>query len=122
MENKKIRVAINGCGRIGRAFLKLAVENENIDVVAVNDLGSIENIAYLLKYDSAYGVSDLEIKTDDAGLPRSARKDGVSQSETPSDDSSAVVSARRNDAAVQKLIVNGKEIKFLQEKNPADLP
>ena len=61
---KKLRVAVNGVGRIGRAFLKLAEENPQIEVVAVNDLGSVENIAYLLKYDSAYGKSDLDIKVE----------------------------------------------------------
>ena len=61
MENKKIKVAINGCGRIGRAFLKLATKNENLDIVAVNDLASIENIVYLLKYDTAHGKSKREI-------------------------------------------------------------
>jgi len=65
MNNKKIRVAVNGCGRIGRAFLKLAIKNENIEIVAVNDLGSLENIAYLLKYDSAYGISELDIKKEE---------------------------------------------------------
>lgn len=55
---KKIRVAINGFGRIGRAFYKLAQEREEIEVVAVNDLGNIDNIKYLLKYDSVYGQSD----------------------------------------------------------------
>ncbi len=54
---KKIKVAINGFGRIGRAFYKLAKENENLEVVAVNDLTSIENVNYLLKYDSVYGIS-----------------------------------------------------------------
>ena len=54
MENKKIRVAINGFGRIGRAFLKIAWERPEIEVVAVNDLGSIESLAYLLKYDTVY--------------------------------------------------------------------
>jgi glyceraldehyde 3-phosphate dehydrogenase len=47
--DKKIRVAINGFGRIGRAFLKVAWERPEIEVVAVNDLGSIESLAYLLK-------------------------------------------------------------------------
>lgn len=61
--NKK-RVAINGAGRIGRAFLKLAVEEPTLEVVAINDLADIENIAYLMKYDSAYGRSDLEVKAD----------------------------------------------------------
>ena len=52
---KKTRVAINGFGRIGRAFLKLAFERpEEIEIVAVNDLGSIESLAYLLKYDTVY--------------------------------------------------------------------
>ncbi|MDP3989253.1 MAG: type I glyceraldehyde-3-phosphate dehydrogenase [bacterium] len=52
---KKIRVAINGLGRIGRAFFKLAHERDEIELVAVNDLGDIDNLAYLLSYDSAYG-------------------------------------------------------------------
>ena len=55
---KKTRVAINGFGRIGRAFLKVAREREEIEIVAVNDLGDIKNFAYLLKYDTAYGVSN----------------------------------------------------------------
>lgn len=50
----KIRVAVNGFGRIGRAFLKIAWERPEIEIVAVNDLGSIENLAYLLKYDTVY--------------------------------------------------------------------
>lgn len=57
----KIKVAINGLGRIGRAFLKIAAVREEIEVVAVNDLGDIENLAYLLAYDTAYGKSDLTI-------------------------------------------------------------
>lgn len=56
-----MNVAINGFGRIGRAFLKLAIK-ENINIVAVNDLGDIENLAYLLKYDSAYGKSGLNVE------------------------------------------------------------
>lgn len=57
----KIKVAINGLGRIGRAFLKIAVTREELEVVAVNDLGDIENLAYLLTYDTAYGKSALAI-------------------------------------------------------------
>lgn len=56
------RIAINGAGRIGRAFLKLAFQEPSIEVVAINDLADIENIAYLMKYDSAYGRSNLDIK------------------------------------------------------------
>src|SRR5258708_3036408 len=51
---KKIRVGINGFGRIGRAFLKISWDNPNIEVVAVNDLGDVANMAYLLKYDTVY--------------------------------------------------------------------
>jgi glyceraldehyde 3-phosphate dehydrogenase len=52
--DKKIRVAINGFGRIGRAFLKIAWERAEIEIIAVNDLGSIENLAYLLRHDTVY--------------------------------------------------------------------
>lgn len=58
-----IRVAINGFGRIGRAFFKLAQEYPEIEIVAINDLGDVENLAYLLRYDSAYGKSGLDIST-----------------------------------------------------------
>ncbi len=66
----KIRVAINGAGRIGRAFYKLARENKKLEVVAMNDLGDIANIAYLLKYDTTYGQSGLkiEVKPDNSAL------------------------------------------------------
>ncbi len=52
---KNIRVAINGFGRIGRAFFRAVKDLPDIEVVAVNDLGDIDNLAYLLKYDSTYG-------------------------------------------------------------------
>ena len=52
MENKKIRVAINGFGRIGRAFLKITWGRDDIEVVAINDLGSISNLSYLLRHDT----------------------------------------------------------------------
>ena len=54
MDRKKTRVAINGFGRIGRAFLKVAYDEPEIEIVAVNDLGDIRNLAYLLKHDSVY--------------------------------------------------------------------
>jgi glyceraldehyde 3-phosphate dehydrogenase len=64
---KKIKVAVNGCGRIGRAFIKLALKKAEIELVAVNDLGDINNIAYLLKYDSAYGPSGLRVEVSKTG-------------------------------------------------------
>mgnify|MGYP001611686522 FL=1 len=58
----KIRVAINGAGRIGRAFYKLAKENKHLEVVAINDLGDKDNIEYLIKFDSVYGQSKLTLE------------------------------------------------------------
>lgn len=81
------RIGINGLGRIGRAFLKLALERDDLEIVAVNDLGDPENIAYLLKYDSVYGAS---------GLAVSATEDA--------------------------LVIEGKEIPFIHEKDPSKLP
>lgn len=57
-----IRVAINGFGRIGRAFYKLAQTRPELEVVAVNDLGDPENLKYLLKYDTVYGKWNGEFK------------------------------------------------------------
>lgn len=48
-------IAINGFGRIGRAALKVITDTPGLEVVAINDLMSIDNAAYLLKYDSVYG-------------------------------------------------------------------
>ena len=62
---KKTRVAINGFGRIGRAFLKVARDRQEIEVVAVNDLGNIHNFAYLLKYDTAYDVSPFDVSVNE---------------------------------------------------------
>ncbi len=52
---KKIKVAINGFGRIGRLTLKAALQKENVDIVAVNDLTDSGTLAHLLKYDSVHG-------------------------------------------------------------------
>ncbi len=62
---KKIKVAINGAGRIGRAFYRIARDRDDVEVVALNDLGDIENIAYLLKYDSAYQQKFFDVKVSD---------------------------------------------------------
>lgn len=65
---KKTRVAINGFGRIGRAFLKVAWDRPELEVVAVNDLGSLESLAYLLKYDTVYREWKHDIKHDGKDL------------------------------------------------------
>ena len=56
-----IRVAINGFGRIGRAFTRLS-QGRNIEIVAVNDLGSLEDLAYLLKHDTVYGKAPFSVE------------------------------------------------------------
>lgn len=86
---KKIKVAVNGAGRIGRAFIKLAVQRKELEVVAVNDLGDAANIAYLIKHDSVYGEAPYEV---------SASEDK------------------------KTLIVDGKEVAILSEKEPKNLP
>jgi len=65
---KKTRVAINGLGRIGRAFFRVARNRPELEIVAINDLGDIENLAYLLQYDTAYGKADFEVVTPWFGL------------------------------------------------------
>ena len=62
------RIAINGFGRIGRAALKVIMDTPDLEVIAVNDLMTIENAAYLLKYDSVYGIYDREIEIIDNNL------------------------------------------------------
>jgi glyceraldehyde 3-phosphate dehydrogenase len=60
----KKRIAINGFGRIGRTVLKISLlppYNEQLEIVAVNDLGDIQNLAYLVKYDSVYGTIPQEV-------------------------------------------------------------
>jgi glyceraldehyde 3-phosphate dehydrogenase len=65
---KTIKVAVNGFGRIGRAFVKLAWERPEIEIVAVNDLGSLESLAYLLKYDTVYKTWNHEVSHDDTHI------------------------------------------------------
>jgi glyceraldehyde 3-phosphate dehydrogenase len=81
------KVAINGFGRIGRTFFRLAFDHPDIEIVAVNDLGNLENLAYLLRYDSAYGRANFAVEV-----------------------------------AEGALLVNGKKIAFVQEKDPKALP
>ena len=56
------KVAINGLGRIGRAALKIILETEGLDLVAVNDIVPPDNLAYMLKYDSVYGRYNKEVQ------------------------------------------------------------
>ncbi len=72
--SQKIKVAINGFGRIGRTFFRMAYDHPDIEVVAINDLGNIENLAYLLEYDTAYGRSPYAVSTDATSILVDGRK------------------------------------------------
>ena len=65
-----IKIGINGFGRIGRLILRALLENysKKIQVVAINDLGSIETNAHLIKYDSTHGVLSHDVKTSKDGF------------------------------------------------------
>ena len=65
-----IKVGINGFGRIGRLILRALLENYKgkIQVVGINDLGSIEANAHLIKYDSTHGILDYDVKTSSEGF------------------------------------------------------
>ncbi|MCR4323166.1 MAG: type I glyceraldehyde-3-phosphate dehydrogenase [Candidatus Azambacteria bacterium] len=82
-----VRVAINGFGRIGRIFFRVGFLREEMEIVAINDLGDIENLAYLLRHDSVYREWGHDVSVHEG-----------------------------------KLIVDGKSIAFIQEKDPTKLP
>ncbi len=81
-----VKVGINGFGRIGRAFTRLALERTDLEVVAVNDITDAETMAHLLAFDSTYGR--------------------LGQTVEHTDDS---------------LIVSGKAISILSERDPAGI-
>jgi glyceraldehyde 3-phosphate dehydrogenase len=83
----KVKVAINGFGRIGRLAFRALLQYPEVDVVAINDLTDAKTNAHLFKYDSVHGTF-----------------------------------AGQVEATSDTIIVEGKEIKVLAEKNPADLP
>ena len=62
------KVAINGLGRIGRAILRLVVDEPSFELVAVNDLVDAENLAYLLRFDTVYGRYDRPVAVDGGDL------------------------------------------------------
>lgn len=65
---KKARVAINGFGRIGRTFFRMAYGNPAFEIVVINDLGSLESLAYLLTYDTVYGRFEHDVAVRDNAL------------------------------------------------------
>ncbi len=63
--NTPIRIAINGFGRIGRNLLRLLVDHQKIEVVAINDLADAKTLSHLLKYDSIHGILPFEVSHKD---------------------------------------------------------
>ncbi|MCR9265831.1 MAG: type I glyceraldehyde-3-phosphate dehydrogenase [Flavobacteriaceae bacterium] len=64
----KLKIGINGFGRIGRLVFRATVKRDNVDVVAINDLLDVEHLAYLLEYDSVHGRFDGTIEIKDGNL------------------------------------------------------
>lgn len=78
-----IRVAINGFGRIGRIFFRQAFGYPDLEIVAINDLGSPENLAYLLKYDTVYGNYKKEVEVNDGKIIVENKEVAIFQEEDP---------------------------------------
>ena len=79
------RIAINGLGRIGRAILKLAIDDPSLELVAVNDLVEVGNLAYLLRFDTVYGRYSKSVVIDGADLVIAGRKLRMLRSRDPAE-------------------------------------
>jgi glyceraldehyde 3-phosphate dehydrogenase len=103
----KVTVGINGFGRIGRAFVRQAMEIPQLEIVAINDLGNIENLAYLLKYDTVYKKAALHIKVLEPGVQADPKKPELV-------------------AVPGKILIANElhqsEVVFVSERNPENLP
>lgn len=80
----KTKIAINGFGRIGRIFFRQAFGRADLDIVAINDLGSPENLAYLLKYDTVYGHYEKNVEIKDAKFIIGGKEISILQETNPS--------------------------------------
>src|SRR6056297_1256721 len=79
----KIKVAINGFGRIGRNVYKIALERDTIEIVGINDLTDTKTLAHLLKYDSTQGKFNGTISYDDDAIIVNGKKVKVSSEKNP---------------------------------------
>ena len=82
---QKIKVGINGFGRIGRITFRIILERDDMEVVAINDLLTIDQLAYLLKYDSVHGKLNDEISTRNNNLVVNGKEIRVTSIKNPSD-------------------------------------
>ncbi|MEG1794644.1 MAG: type I glyceraldehyde-3-phosphate dehydrogenase [Rikenellaceae bacterium] len=79
----KIKIGINGFGRIGRLVFRVAVKRNDIEVVGINDLISVDYMAYMLKYDSVHGKFDGTIEVKDGNLIVDGHKIRVTAEKDP---------------------------------------
>ncbi len=79
----KIKVAINGFGRIGRNVFKIALERDNIEIVGINDLTNTKTLAHLLKYDSTQGKFNGTATFDDGAIIVNGKRIPVSAERSP---------------------------------------
>lgn len=79
----KLKVAINGFGRIGRTFFRMSEGHPDYEVVAVNDLGEVESLVYLLKYDTVYGQAPFPVAVEGNGLFVNGRSITLSHEKDP---------------------------------------
>lgn len=79
----KIKIGINGFGRIGRLVFRVAMTRENIEVVGINDLLDVDYIAYMLKYDSTHGLFKGTVEVIDGTLVVNGQKIRVTQEKDP---------------------------------------
>jgi len=79
------KIGINGFGRIGRIAFRVAVERDDLEVVAVNDLLDVEHLAYLLKYDSVHGRFKGEVEVKDGNLVINGKTIRVTAERNPED-------------------------------------
>jgi glyceraldehyde 3-phosphate dehydrogenase len=83
-----IKVGINGFGRIGRQFFRAKLKHDSTDaveIVAINDLFPTKTLAHLLKYDSVYGVLDMDIRAEEDALIVDGRKIKVTSVKDPAE-------------------------------------
>jgi len=81
---EKIKIGINGFGRIGRMVLRLSLNRSDVEVVAINDLLDIKHLAYLLKYDSVHGKVISDVSYNDSTLMVGNSKIDISAERDPS--------------------------------------
>ena len=81
----KIKVGINGFGRIGRITFRAILKRDNVEVVAINDLLDVNHLAYLLKYDSVHGKLEDSISVEQNSLVVNGNRIRVTAERDPID-------------------------------------